>query len=70
MAMSGQRYGVQDTEVFDDGLDALLLEIEMELEVADFSCDWNGALPSMALTVGCPKISLGGDVVTARAAGR
>ncbi len=63
MAMSEQWCGVQGTKVFDNGLDALLLEIEMELQMADFSCDGNGALPSVALTVGGPKISLGGEVV-------
>ncbi len=67
--MSVQRDGTQGTDVNDDGVDALLLEIERELEIADFPSDGHDALPNMALTVGGPKISLSGEVVSASAGG-
>ncbi len=69
MFMSGQRDGTQAAYVYDDCVDILLLEIGRKLEIADFPSDGHGALPNMALTVGGPKISLSGEVVSASAEG-
>ncbi len=70
MSMSGQREGTQAAYVHDDCVDILLLEIERELEIADFPGVRYCALPTMTLAVGGPRLSLSREVVSASAGGR